>query len=266
MNFNDLLLLIAQANGDRDRIDPNEYTFNFYKIDSNGKLSGYKTLSVTITDFTYKGSAILFPEMQYVTIKGMTSCSFKYLKSVGYYSLYQFAKNSYSTISGGVEFPALATIGDYGLYYAFQGCTKITSASFRKLKAVDADYSMQYSFNGCTSLTKVNFTSLATVSGNYSMQLAFSNCKSLTEVNFPKLTEVGGSYSMEQMFAQCSGLTEVNFPMLTSVTSSNSMHKMFNKCSSSLKVHFKESMSGNSYLTYSNLGLSSSLQIVFDLP
>ena len=113
-----------------------------------------------------------------------------------------------------VEFPDLTSIGNYGMYYAFQNCTSITSVSFPALTSI-GDYGMQYAFQNCSGITSASFPVLASI-GQGAMNYAFQNCSGITSVSFPALTSIG-DYGMQYAFSYCSGITSVSFPALTSI-------------------------------------------------
>ena len=73
---------------------------------------------------------------------------------------------------------------------------------------------MYYAFYGCTGLTSVDLSSLTTISGVYAMQYAFRSCTGLTNISFPALTSTGfGSYTNQfnNMLRGVTGCT-VHFP------------------------------------------------------
>ena len=80
------------------------------------------------------------------------------------------------------DFSPITTIGEYGLYYAFNGCTGLTGVSFPSLTSIGKD-GLYYAFGSCIGLTNVSFPNLTSI-GNYGLQNAFNGCTGLTEVHF----------------------------------------------------------------------------------
>ena len=135
--------------------------------------------------------------------------------------------------------PSNATdVGDYAMYYAFKGCTGLTSVDLSSLTTVSGNYAMQYAFRDCTGLTSVDLSSLTTVSGNYAMQYAFRDCTGLTSVDLSSLTTVSGNYAMQYAFQGCTGLTSVDLSSLTTLTNSSAFYNMFSGCSNLTNISF----------------------------
>ena len=90
-------------------------------------------------------------------------------------------------------------------YYAFDGCTGLTSVTIG-----NSVTSIRYNaFRGCTGLTSVTIGNSVTSIEAY----AFCNCTGLTSITIPNgMTRIG-----EQTFEGCTGLTSVTIP--DSVTS-----------------------------------------------
>ena len=130
---------------------------------------------------------------------------------------------------------SVTSIGERGLYYAFYGCTGLTSVSFPNLTSIGV-HGLDGTFHGCTGLTSVSFPNLTSI-GDYGLYNTFYKCTGLTgSISFPSLTSIG-SYGLRYAFHNCTGLKE---------------------------VHFKSSLSGNSQCTASNMGCSNAT-IYFDL-
>ena len=131
----------------------------------------------------------------------------------------------------------ITVIADYGLYYAFLGCTGLTgSISFPSLTSI-GDFGLVNVFNGCTGLTgSISFPSLTSI-GDFGLVNVFNGCTGLTgSISFPSLTSIGNS-GLGSSFSGCTGITE---------------------------VHFKSSLSGNSECTASNMGCTNAT-VYFDL-
>ena len=185
------------------------------------------------------------------------------LAKIKYITPYCFAYIQKDCVNSGltsVSFLKLSSIGEYGLYYAFYGCTGLTSVSFLKLSSI-GEYGLYYAFSNCTALTSVSFPELSSVS-SYGLNCAFYECTGLTSVSFPKLTTIGGK-GLYYAFSSCTGLTSVSFPELTTV-SSYGLEYAFNRCTNLKEVHFHYSLEGNSECTVSNMGCSNAT-VYFDL-
>ena len=136
-----------------------------------------------------------------------------------------------------VEFPDLASIDNSGMYYAFQNCYGITSASFPALTTIGLN-GMSSAFSGCSGITSVSFPVLASI-GDSGMSSAFQNCyDGITSVSFPVLTTIGDS-GMSFAFSGCSGLTSVSFPVLASI-GQNGMNSAFRNCEKLESISFPE--------------------------
>ena len=107
-----------------------------------------------------------------------------------------------------VEFPNLASIDISGMYYAFYGCSGITSVSFPALTTIGQN-GMYYAFQYCTSITSASFPQLTSI-GSYGMYYAFRNCEKLESISFPELTQVTSPFN-NYTFAGCDALTEIHF-------------------------------------------------------
>ena len=135
-----------------------------------------------------------------------------------------------------VEFPNLATIGSYGMSYAFYGCTDITSASFPVLASI-GDSGMNSAFQSCSGITSVSFPALTSID-NSGMYYAFNGCSGITSVSFPALTSIDNS-GMYYAFNGCSGITSVSFPVLASIDNSG-MYYAFRNCEKLESISFPE--------------------------
>ena len=81
-----------------------------------------------------------------------------------------------------VEFPNLASIDNYGMYYTFRGCANITSVSFPALASID-NYGMYYTFQNCKKLESISFPELTQVASPFN-NYTFNGCDALTEIHF----------------------------------------------------------------------------------
>ena len=92
---------------------------------------------------------------------------------------------------------SVTSIGDYGLYYAFYGCTSLTSTGLNNVTSI-GNRGLYYAFYNCTSLTSISFPALNSNSfGSYRDQFyrMLSGVTGCT-VHFPSnLESVIGSWS-----------------------------------------------------------------------
>ena len=86
--------------------------------------------------------------------------------------------------------------------YAFQGCSRLTSADFPNATVIGTQ-----AFRDCSRLTSADFPN-ATAIGTH----AFRSCSQLTSVDFHSVTSIG-----EYAFGSCSQLTSVDFHSVTSI-------------------------------------------------
>ena len=120
-----------------------------------------------------------------------------------------------TTWTGALNFAGVKEIRTQGLYYAFYGCTGITSVDLSSLQSVE-NTGLQKTFQGCSSVMSVDLSNLSEVSGAYACQSTFYGCEGITRVDFPALTVVSsasalGSSSTNGMFAYCNNLAEIHF-------------------------------------------------------
>ena len=113
-------------------------------------------------------------------------------REVSQQGVYQMPTESFT-----FSLPSNATdVGNYGLYYAFYGCTGLTSLDLSSLTTTSGSYVLSNAFYHCTSLTSVDLSSLTTVSGSYELNSAFSGCTNIESISFPSLTTTSfGSYT-----------------------------------------------------------------------
>ena len=157
--------------------------------------------------------------------------------------------NTFSLPSGVID------IGDYGLYYAFYGCTSLTSVDLSSLTTVSGAQAMSYTFYNCKNLSNISFPSLEIIGINDStfncsqFAYAFYNCNSLTTLAFPELTAIyctGGTSTDYGTFANNNKIQKMYFPKLTAITygegasttNQNACKNIFYGCSSLTELHF----------------------------
>lgn len=135
--------------------------------------------------------------------------------------------------------PSNATdIDAYALYYAFYGCTHLTSVNLSSLTRVTSSNALGNAFYGCTHLTSVDLSSLTTVTGSSALSNAFNGCTSLTSVDLSSLTTVSGGNAFYYAFRDCASLTSVSFPVLTTVDGAGALQSAFGYCTSLASVSF----------------------------
>ena len=148
--------------------------------------------------------------------------------------------------------PSNATdVGERAMYYAFNGCTGLTSVDLSSLTTVNGGSAMTSAFNGCTGLTSVDLSSLTTVNGGSAMTSAFNGCTGLTSVDLSSLTTVSGRYAMQYAFQDCTGLTSVDLSSLTTVNGGSAMYYAFNGCTGLTSVDLSSltTVNGGSVMT-----------------
>lgn len=149
--------------------------------------------------------------------------------------------------------PANATsIGPNALYYAFNGCTGLTSVDLSSLTTVPASYGLYYAFNNCTHLTSVDLSSLTRVTGLNALYCAFQSCSSLTSVDLSSLTTVTSTNALYYAFNNCTGLTSVDLSSLTTVSGSGALNSTFNNCTNLTSVDLSSlaTVNGSSAFNY----------------
>ena len=157
--------------------------------------------------------------------------------SIGPSALYYAFSGCTSLTS--VDLSSLTTVpGSYGLYYAFSGCRALSSVDLSSLTTVTGQSALSYAFNNCTSLSSVDLSSLTTVTGQSALYYAFYNCIRLTSVDLSSLTTVSGSGAFNSAFYGCTNLTSVDLSSLTTVSGSSAFSSAFRNCSSLTSVSF----------------------------
>jgi len=148
--------------------------------------------------------------------------------------------------------PSDATnVVNYGLSYAFYGCTGLTSVDLSSLTTVSGGNGLQNAFRDCTGLTSVDLSSLTTVSGNSGLSSAFYGCPRLTSVDLSSLTTVSGSSGLYYAFSGCARLTSVDLSALTTVSGNQGLQYAFNGCTALTSVSFP-SLTTTSFGSYKN--------------
>ena len=143
------------------------------------------------------------------------------------------------TQSFAFSLPSNATdAADYSLFYAFNGCTALTSADLGSLTTVSGAQALNFAFNSCDNLSSIDFGSLTTVSGSSAFANAFSSCTRLTSADFSSLVTVSGPSAFTNAFSGCIRLTSADFSSLATVSGSNAFSSVFNNCYNLTSVNF----------------------------
>lgn len=160
--------------------------------------------------------------------KTLTGTEFSGITSVGSYGLY-FCFYGCTNVTGPVDLSSLTTIADYGLYDAFSGSGVTGSLNLSSLTTVNT-YGFSYTFQYCTGLTGlVNLSSLTTV-GDDGFYYAFRGCTGLTSINLESLSTVSGEYAFYHTFNGCTGLTSIDLSSLTTVSGTRAFQEAFGGC------------------------------------
>ena len=107
----------------------------------------------------------------------------------------------------------VTSIGDSGLYYAFYGCTNLTSTGLNNVTSI-GNNGLYYAFYGCTNLTSTGLNNVTSI-GDSGLYYAFRDCTSLTSTVLDNVTSIG-RYGLYNAFYDCTSLTSLSFPKLNS--------------------------------------------------
>ena len=132
--------------------------------------------------------------------------------------------------------PDIKIIGDYGLQYAFQGCTSLTATGLENVTSI-GDHGLFYAFQNCSSLTATGLENVTSI-GSYGLQNAFQNCSSLTATGLENVTSIG-SYGLQYAFYGCSSLTATGLENVTSI-GRYGLQNAFCVCSKLTEISFKK--------------------------
>ena len=141
----------------------------------------------------------------------------------------------------------VTSIGNYGLYGAFQVCTSLTSVDFSNLTSI-SDYGLPGAFNGCTGLTSVDLSNVTGI-GNYGLSSTFNSCTSLTSVDLSNLQSIGDN-GLLSAFRGCTSLTSVDLSNVTSIDNAG-LSSAFDSCTSLTSLSFPK-LNSNSFGGYTN--------------
>ena len=167
--------------------------------------------------------------------------------------------------------PSNATdIAQYAMYYAFYGCTGLTSLDLSSLTTISGYRAIYQTFYNCTGLTSVDLSSLTTISGPNAMYYAFYGCTGLTSVDLSSLTTVSGEQAIANAFRGCTKLKTLSFPSLTSNSFGSNTNQFYNMLSgvTGCTVHFPsnlQSVIGSWSDVTAGFG-GTNTTVLFDLP
>ena len=130
----------------------------------------------------------------------------------GLYSAFQSCTNLTSVDLSNVTSSNVTSIGNNGLYSAFQSCTNLTSVDLSNVTSIGSS-GLSKVFYNCTNLTSVDLSNVTSIS-NTGLSNAFQNCTSLTSLSFPKLNSNSFSLYTNQFVNMLYGVTgcTVHFP------------------------------------------------------
>lgn len=148
---------------------------------------------------------------------GVNTPNLNGVKSIAANALY-YGWYGGSGVTGTPDFSTIQTIGNYGMFHAFDG-TNIPSATFSSLTTVN-DYGMSNAFANDTSLTSVDLSHITTL-GQYALGSAFYNCTGLTSINLSNLTTCAANCLNN--FLYNTRVTSLSLPGITSATTSGAL-------------------------------------------
>ena len=134
-----------------------------------------------------------------------------------------------------IDFSNVTYIGEYGCFFAFLKCSRITNISFNTSSSISIGLNgCTYMFSGCDQITTADLRGIHTLIDN-AADAMFLRCSSLTSVDLSNLTSVG---DVQAVF-QSTGLTSMSFPSLTTTTSNLALKGWFTGCSHLTSIHFR---------------------------
>jgi hypothetical protein len=118
-----------------------------------------------------------------------------------------------------------------GLRQLFTNCTSLVSADISLISSVGG-YGMYMMFNGCTNLKYIKLPSSTLTLSDYAMYYCFNGCSSL-ETNIILSVNDVYDYMCSRMFYECTSLKEITINITNQMVSRNeSFSEMFPGCTS----------------------------------
>ena len=157
------------------------------------------------------------------------------LEDIPSYGCYRMFRNT--QVVNGPKFPNLKSVGDYGLAYAFQKCSNLTSVELPSTPISVGTYGCNYTFSesGIKTVENLSLSGIA----NYGCQDMFLSCADLEKVDGLS-AESFSAYALSGMFSNCSSLTAVQDLHIDNSEDKNTAvskcDSMFQNCDSLLSV------------------------------
>ena len=195
-------------------------------LDGNGSYAPTTATKSITTNGTYTASAENAYGYYSVTVNVPSSSGIGITREISAQGVYQVPSTSFT-----FSLPSNATdVGTRVLYYAFYGCSSLTSVDLSALTTVSGANAFSYAFYNCPNLTSVDLSALTTISGNNAFTYAFQNCPRLTSVDLSALTTISGYQGLYYAFYGCTGLTSVDLSALTTVSEVYGLGDTFYGC------------------------------------
>ena len=157
------------------------------------------------------------------------------LEDIPSYGCYRMFRNT--QVVNGPKFPILKSVGNYGLAYAFQKCSNLSSVELPSAPISVGTYGFNYAFSesGIKTVENLNLSGI----GQYGCQGMFLSCADLEKVDGLSAESLS-AYALSGMFSNCSSLTAVqDLHIVNSENKNTAVSKcdgMFEGCNSLLSV------------------------------
>ena len=159
------------------------------------------------------------------------------LEDIPSYGCYRMFRNT--QVAKVPKFANLKSIGDYGLDYAFNNCSSLSSVELPSTPISVGTYGFNYTFSesGIKEVENLNLSGIA----NYGCQGMFLSCADLEKVDGLSAESLSG-YALSGMFSDCSSLTSVqdlhidNSEDINKKKGTSKCESMFQNCNSLLSV------------------------------
>ena len=165
----------------------------------------------------------------------LSGTEFSSVTSIGNFGLY-CAFYGCTGLMGSIDLSSVTSIGNNGLQSAFYGCTGLTgSMDLSSVTSIDSA-GLYAAFRGCTGLTSVDLSSVTSVANNGLYYICYG-CTGLTgSMDLSSVTSVGtgGFYGS---FYNCADLTSVDLSSVTSVAG-NGFGFAFQGCKKLQTINF----------------------------